>query len=480
MEPAISSASPDTCPSDEVAISLVEQYFNSLYPLSSYNFLHKATVVQRCRDKTIDKALKLAICAITAIYFSKLGAERDAWTRESERLILDRLERPSIFQLQASLLVTRYRVSMGQLSRTFMMAGLAGRWAAALRLNYEHSGLRPAAQEVRRRTFWSLYLLDENFSSESKGYELFHPDTIHLQLPCEEIDFTEERLVNTGYQRSDKGLEPRAIGLHAAFAKLTFIRRRIRILNRRLFLKEINIFDLLCSIEEFENDLLRLRSWLAPSGQYPPSDPIKLYRSPQHASLHLSWHQCYCDLYGIFLTQYPGLSPYLGTEGITPTKLALMKDKCFGHTEEIVEILSSIIQQKDEGNILEFDVAVCAYHSARLILFGTCTGGYNTGLPMQMAIDKAQLCLDVITQCFGFASHVEPIRQDLERLIRQHRLWLESPGRRDVAAADVNPWRPSQTSTAAYIRERLAIHNLLRQSDNDEDGCDASRPNEGC
>ncbi|KAJ3455519.1 hypothetical protein MRS44_017001 [Fusarium solani] len=422
MEPAISSASPDTCPSDDVAISLVEQYFNSLYPLSSYNFLHKATVVQRCRDKTIDKALKLAICAITAIYFSKHGAERDAWTRESERLILDRLERPSIFQLQASLLVTRYRVSMGQLSRAFMMAGLAGRWAAALRLNYEHSGLRPAAQEVRRRTFWSLYLLDENFSSESKGYELFHPDTIHLQLPCEEIDFTEERLVNTGYLHSDKGLEPRAIGLHAAFVKLTFIRRRIRM--------------------------------LAPSGQYPPSDPIKLYRSPQHASLHLSWHQCYCDLYGIFLTQYPGLSPYLGTEGITPTKLALMKDKCFGHTEEIVEILSSIIQQKDEGNMLEFDVA--------------------------MAIDKAQLCLDVITQCFGFASHVKPIRQDLERLIRQHRLWLESPGRRDVAAVDVNPWRPSQTSTAAYIRERLAIHNLLRQSDNDEDGCDASRPNEGC
>ncbi|KAJ4223248.1 hypothetical protein NW757_014379 [Fusarium falciforme] len=131
-----------------------------------------------------------------------------------------------------------------------------------------------------------------------------------------------------------------------------------------------------------------------------------------------------------------------------------MKDKCFGHTEEIVEILSSIIQQKDEGNILEFDVA--------------------------MAIDKAQLCLDVITQCFGFASHVKPIRQDLERLIRQHRLWLESPGRRDVAAADVNPRQPSQTSTAACIRERLAIHNLLRQSDNDEDGCDASRPNEGC
>jgi hypothetical protein len=234
MEPAISSASPDTCPSDEVAISLVEQYFNSLYPLSSYNFLHKATVVQRCRDKTIDKALKLAICAITAIYFSKHGAERDAWTRESERLILDRLERPSIFQLQASLLVIHYRVTMGQLSRAFMMAGLAGRRAAALRLNYEHSGLRLAAQEIRR-TFWSSHLLDGNFSSELKGYELFHPDTIHLQLPCEEIDFTEELVVNTGYLHSDKGLGPRAISLHAASVKFAFIRRVLECMLMNFF-----------------------------------------------------------------------------------------------------------------------------------------------------------------------------------------------------------------------------------------------------
>lgn len=227
MKPATSSASPDACPSDEVVTSLVEQFFNSLYPLPSFNFLHKAIVVQRCRDTTIDKALKLAICAITALYVSKHVDEREAWIQESERLILNRLDRPSIFQLQASLLVIRYRVSIGHLSRAFMMAGLAGRWAVALRLNYEHSGLRPAAQEVRRRTFWSLYLLDDSFSSESKDYELFHPDIVHIQLPCEEIDFAEERLVKTGHLYSNKGVEPQAIGSQAAFVKLAFIRRSI-------------------------------------------------------------------------------------------------------------------------------------------------------------------------------------------------------------------------------------------------------------
>jgi hypothetical protein len=57
--------------------------------------------------------------------------------------------------------------------------------------------------------------------------------------------------------------------------------------------------------------------------------------------------------------------------------------------------------------MLEFDAAICAYHGARLVLFGTYTGHDNTGLPMQMAISKAQLCLDVITRYFGFSAQLK-------------------------------------------------------------------------
>lgn len=217
----------DLSPPDEVVRPLVEQYFDRLYPLASYSFLHKATVIRRCRDRSIDRALKLAICAITAMFFSKHQDERDAWAQESERIILDRLERPSIFQIQASLLVIRYRAGVGQFPRAFIMAGLAARWAVALRLNYEHSGLSPVAQEVRRRTFWSLYLLEDSFCVGLKEFELFDADTIHLQLPCEDGDFHEERPVNTGYLQPGKGLEPEEMGSRAAFVRLAFIRRSI-------------------------------------------------------------------------------------------------------------------------------------------------------------------------------------------------------------------------------------------------------------
>ncbi|EEU44500.1 uncharacterized protein NECHADRAFT_49581 [Fusarium vanettenii 77-13-4] len=464
----------DSSPSDELVTGLVAQYFDRLYPLASYSFLHKATVIQRCRDKTIDRALKLALCAITAMYFDKHNQERDAWAQEAERLMLDRLEQPSIFQLQASLLLIRYRAGVGQFPRAFIMAGLAGRWAVALRLNYEHSRLGPVAQEVRRRTFWSLYLLEDSFCVGLKEFELFDPDTIHLQLPCEDVDFHQERHVSTGYLQPGKGLEPEVLGSRAAFVRLAFIRRAIMRLNRRVFLKEVNLSELFSSMERFQNDLLRLRTKLAPGDQYPPTNPEELHRPPQYAIMHMSWHQCHCDLYRIFLTGYPEATPHAAVEGMSASERALMKDKCLAHAEQIVKVLSDFVQHKDERDMLEFDAAVCAYHGARLILFGTYTGKDNTGLPMQMAINKAQLCLDVITRYFDFSAQLKPMRQELERVIQQHKSWLESSDHQALTTSDPAPRPPPKLSRDAYIRQRLAIHSLLRQSDFVDDSRDAA------
>ncbi|KAM5344806.1 hypothetical protein ACJ41O_010668 [Fusarium nematophilum] len=463
-----------TSPSDELVSTLVSQYFDRLYPLASYSFLHKATVVQRCRDKTIDRALKLALCAITAMYFDRHNQERDAWAQEGERLMLDRLEQPSIFQLQASLLLIRYRAGVGQFPRAFIMAGLAARWAVALRLNYEHSRLGPVAQEVRRRTFWSLYLLEDSFCVGLKEFELFDPDTIHLQLPCEDADFHSERHVGTGYLQPGKGLEPEVLGSRAAFVRLAFIRRAIMRLNRRVFLKEVNLSELFSSMERFQNDLLRLRTKLAPCDQYPPTNPEEFHRPPQYAIMHMSWHQCHCDLYRIFLTGYPEATPHAAVDGMSAPERALMKDKCLAHAEQIVKVLSDFVQHKDERDMLEFDAAVCAYHGARLILFGTYTGKDNTGLPMQMAINKAQLCLDVITRYFDFSAQLKPMRQELERVIQQHKSWLESSDHQAVSTVDTTPRPPPKLSRDAYIRQRLAIHSLLRQSDFVDDSRDAA------
>jgi hypothetical protein len=209
------------------AIPLILQYFDCLAPLPSFCFLHKQTVVQRCLDGSIDHSLKLAICALTSMFLDRHHTQRLEWAKESESLILDRLEKPSIFLIQASLLIIRFRAANGQFPRAFILAGLAGRWAVALRLNYEHTGLGPIAQEVRRRTIWSLYLLEDSFCVGLKEFELLSPEVMHLQLPCEDTDFNDKRPSSTGFLQSGRGIEPEELGSRAAFIKLALIRRDI-------------------------------------------------------------------------------------------------------------------------------------------------------------------------------------------------------------------------------------------------------------
>jgi len=214
-------------PSDELVEQLVGSYFSRLHTLPAYSFLHQETVQRRCHEKTINSALKLALCAITALILGTHESKRDKWAWTSEHFVLDQLEQPSIFHLQALLLVIRYRAEAGQFRRAFMLAGLAARSAVALRLNYEHPELGPVAQEVRRRTFWSLYLLEDVFCVGLKEFELCRPDIIQLQLPCEDESFGQESSPNTGFLQPGMGLEPETIGSKGVYFKLVFTRRSV-------------------------------------------------------------------------------------------------------------------------------------------------------------------------------------------------------------------------------------------------------------
>lgn len=98
----------------------IEDYFNHLYPLPSFAFLHKPTVVRRCRDGTINEPLKLAICAITSLHLQRAPLYHHLWAQQAEQLILQQISRPSIFHLQALLLIVRYRIESGEFPTAFV------------------------------------------------------------------------------------------------------------------------------------------------------------------------------------------------------------------------------------------------------------------------------------------------------------------------------------------------------------------------
>ncbi len=217
-------------PRPEEAISLIEAYFEHIYALPWYAFLHERSVMQRCREGKIEDCLTLAICAVTAQRLQIEPYCRDLsvkWAQKAEDILLQYMESPSTSRLQALILIVRYRVEVGHFSRAFMLAALAGRAALALRLNYERPELRFLAQEVRRRLMWSCFALDGNFSVGLREFETCPPEHVYLQLPCPETAFEEDAPVATAPLRATSFEKPEGIGTYAACIRLQAIRTDI-------------------------------------------------------------------------------------------------------------------------------------------------------------------------------------------------------------------------------------------------------------
>ncbi|KAI0018539.1 hypothetical protein F4780DRAFT_512152 [Xylariomycetidae sp. FL0641] len=535
---ASSSSSPSSSSSldDATALALTADYFRHLYPLPSFAFLHEATVTQRCREGTMNAALRLALCAVTAQQLPARGHRHchERWTAEAEAVVLAALVgRPSIFHLQALLLIVRYRIEAGAFPAAFMLAGLAARAAVALRLNYERGGddddgLPPVAQEARRRLFWSLYLLDDFFCVGLREFELCPEETIHLQLPCGEDAFAAGRYARTGPLRPPTavaaataaagevsvGDAPGTLSLRGVFVRLTSFRRAVMRFNRRVGLGEAPSGTIGDRIRGFEAELAALRATLGPGDAPYSAARLAAHRWPAQLLLvHVSWHQCHCDLHRLALTGYGEAAPSpVLRAALAPAHRAAMQRRCLDHAHAILNILEDFYVHyggDDVGGgggggarqrqrcLLERDAAVCAFESARIAMFGARIPGAKASL--EGAIAKARLSLKVITTFFPCSASTRPLRKDLERLISSYsvRLALQpsssssssqqslllAPGGDTAAGAgepepDEAGGLPQSSSSSAAAaaavakvsryatsRQRLSVQSLLLQSD---------------
>ncbi|KAK5166686.1 uncharacterized protein LTR77_008230 [Saxophila tyrrhenica] len=459
-------------PNAQTVAELQFEYFHHLAALPSYSFLHADTVVRRLNEKSLSEPLKLALCAIAALLLGHQHLPATAWVDRAEKALFDVLDRPSVFHLQALLLIIQYRAAAGYFARAFMLAGLAARAAAALRLHYEHSELSSVAQESRRRTFWALYLLEDLFSVGIAEYELCRPETIHLRLP--NTDDSEAQGRTPAFLNSDEACETGGLGSHAAVLKLTSIRRSIMKVTRRILSNEQIFRHLLRDVNRHQTDLENIRKRLEPHNRYPPSDFRGFEWRPIYLMLHVSWHQCHCDLYRMFLPNYLQASPSSVLEGVSSEEQTRLGRAALKHAEEIAHIIGEFCRYAEDLRILELDTAVCAYHGARLILFGAfrLTDSSVGVMEKQRAISTAKLCLDFISRFFANTMASRPIRDDLTRLIRLQESLLASPSEGSPVSPDEAPTTSPGVSTFANARQKLSVHSLLLQSDFVDDSGD--------
>ncbi|KAH7018395.1 fungal-specific transcription factor domain-containing protein [Microdochium trichocladiopsis] len=397
----------DTSPGQDVITLLVENYFRELYPLPSFSFLHKPTVIQRCEDGTINEQLKLAICAITALQLQLSAYPHDVWAQKAEHTILQQIGQPSIFQLQSLFLIVRYRIESGGFPKAFMLAGLAARIAVALRLNYERRDLSYVAQEARRRLYWSLYLLDDYFCVGLREFELCPEETIHLQLPCTEEVFEAGGHTLTGPLQPDPSRVGEPTGLHASYLRVTSARRANMRFIRRLGLGEESPATLRTSIATLEQNLSLIHAGMGELGTYSVSTLTATKWPAEYLMLHVSWHQCHCDLYRSFIDSYSEAAPVAVLEGLHPQDRAAVQRKCVEHAEAIIDILSDFAQHGHSQCQLERDIAVCAFEAARIVMFD-CRRTGQVG-KMHEALVKASLCFQLITRHFSFSASTQPL-----------------------------------------------------------------------
>ncbi|KAI1760808.1 fungal-specific transcription factor domain-containing protein [Hypoxylon sp. FL1150] len=467
-----------SAPDPETTMTLVLDYFEHLYPLPSFAFLHKPTVLLRCRDQTINETLKLAICAVTSLQLQRTSLCHDLWVQQAEQTILQQIGRASIFHLQALLLVIRYRIESGDFPTAFMLAALAARTALALRLNYERPELSEVAQEARRRLFWAVYLLDDFFCVGLREFELCPEETIHLQLPCDEEYFDAGRYIHTGMLRPGPSDNATILGLRGVFLRLTSVRRAVMRFNRRVGLGEELSSTIGGSIRRFEEELSALTANLRPLEQYSISNLTSSRWQTQFIMLHMSWHQCHCDLYRLGLDGYSEAAPSPILMAIPPRERIAMQFKCFEHAENIIRIVRDFSAHGNGECFLERDAAVCAFESARLVMFSSRIPGATSSL--DLAINKAKLSLSLITKFFPYSASTQPLRKDLERLIASYSVRLALQTQETFSEPDPPSTRPStKVSQYASSRQRLSVQSLLLQSDFIDDSNEIAGPTQG-
>jgi len=201
-------------PPSHILSSTIELFFHHWHG-QPYCFFHKQTFQQQLRSGRLPNYLVRAVLGI-AIRFSDdpFFADKDrtaaahasaAW-KETFRRIFDSDEVLDHYVVQAATLLALYdftgisalcpqtkaRLTASECKHrtAWIKIGVAVNVAQAMHMMTEPPTELPfSAQEERRRTLWSIYLLDKLATCGRHRPSLFQDQSIRIQLPCSDENF---------------------------------------------------------------------------------------------------------------------------------------------------------------------------------------------------------------------------------------------------------------------------------------------------
>ncbi|KAI0198494.1 hypothetical protein F4808DRAFT_259627 [Astrocystis sublimbata] len=414
-------------------------YFRHVHHVPVFSFLHRASLMQRYHAGMMDRALLLALVGVTSLLTDLGSGMREYGARcidECQQMVLQDLENPSTIKIQALVLVMKHRILSRRFTSAFMIAAVAARFAYALRLNYENQSLCFLARESRRRLMWAFLTIDSGVNGGQADFTLLPPDSLHIQLPCNERNFEFDLPQVTGHLRPLPSQPfPDDVGSLALHVRLLWMRSRVSYCTKNVLnMPESEVAQLPQLIKVLAQELDTFNDHLPASFKFSESNLQLRAYSPRlcvYIMIHVWWRQCHCDLYRIVLTGLKEALPKSGVSRLEPQFVSYCIRQCFEHAIAMVDIFRHVLALDGGLPVTDLDLSVCAYQCARMLYFAYQTNKSELRLSADQVIEHANRCLQ-IARAMNHVPAGAAIVSDLEKLISRGLRSSVSPGRQDT------------------------------------------------
>ncbi|EXJ82269.1 hypothetical protein A1O3_06082 [Capronia epimyces CBS 606.96] len=406
LEVEVDNAGLPALPPLRVMRKIFDAFFEHIYPIPVFSFLHRASLLQLYQSGRADQGLLFAIIALTVLLTdvdAETGVSASRYMDFAQGPVLQQLERPSVTKLQVLVLAIRFRGLIRQRAMAFMLLPTATRMAYILRLNYENPERSAVARESNRRLMWSVFTLDGMMSGGLPDFRLCAPETLHIQLPCNEENFelgVDETTPDLETSQSASGQFPANTGLVALYIRISWMRSRILQHTKRVVAaRSHDTEEIERSITSLGRDLAAIAACL-PAKYVFSANNLRLRAFSSRLSafvlFHLWWHQCHCDLFRIALSGLREALPQSTTQRLTPEFVSHCRRQCFDHGASIIEIFTTLQSLPIDSLFLDWDSVACAYQSARYLFYGFQSDSQGCGMSAGKVKSSAAVCLSVV------------------------------------------------------------------------------------
>ncbi|PHH70651.1 hypothetical protein CDD82_7001 [Ophiocordyceps australis] len=442
---------------DSLMPRILDSFFRHIHHIPTCSFLHRASLMAQYAHGNVGKALLLAIVAITSCLMD-MGPGMQQFghrcAKDSEMLILADYTRPSIFKIQALVLIIKHRIITNSFSSAFILLSVASRFAAVLRLNHESTDLSFLAQESRRRLMWSLYCIDAAISGGQRDYRLWNTPALHIALPCNERNFEfdlpkhTEKLVSNSQEPRLRHTED--IGSLALHIRILHIRQKIVEFSKdTLAVARLNGPDFEASVAALHQELDEFANRLPTSFQFSQSSLRLRAYSPRicvFVMIHVWWHQCHCDLYRLGLSGFRNALTPAMVEGLDGTFWQRCRQQCLDHSLAMARIFAAM-KHLNATMVADLDLALCAHQCARILAHALHVDEGTLGLKADHVTEQVRFCLWAVQSCCKGPSAME-VAMEINALIERG-LVLDALLPKDIHAHLDNDESLAQVEVAA-------------------------------